>query len=181
MIDGLVEIVAGAVRCDLQNLAVGIREVDAREPAAIVRTRYRYTRIHQATLPFQLGGLGLDAERDMMRAADTPVAAQGGWANDERENVGEHELIRMVRCVEAEKFFVEADGALRIARNHSNVVKTGCDYAGSPAAWNPSSFIMRTRSRCSACVSAEIVSVIMSACSGKMRSMSSRPSVVSSA
>src|SRR5690606_29181587 len=72
-----IEVVAGAGRGDLQDLAVRIREVDAPEPAPVVGTGDGYAAVGEPALPLEQTLLGRDAEGQVMDPADAPTAPHG--------------------------------------------------------------------------------------------------------
>ena len=72
-VDGVARTLGG----DLQDLPVGVGEVDAPEVASIDRTRDPHTRVFQTALPLELGLGGGHPQGQVVDATDAPLAATG--------------------------------------------------------------------------------------------------------
>ena len=141
----LVDGEAGAVGGDLEDLTVGVLEVDALEVAALVRAGDGDAVVVEPALPPELLlGIG-DAHSDVVDSADSPGAAgglrpleegqegaggAGGVAEVEVVGVGHVEVDGLLDQAEAEDVAVEVEGALGVLRDHGDVMEALSDEWG---------------------------------------------------
>jgi hypothetical protein len=134
----LVERVAGALRGDLQDLPVGVAEVDAVEPAPVVRPAHRHAGVGQASLPLQQPVVGRHAHGHVVHPADPPAAArrvrpleEGQQRARAADGIAEVQVVRAgivevdgaLYQPQPQHVAVEVQRALRVGRHHGHVVQ----------------------------------------------------------
>src|SRR5215216_5343992 len=134
----LVDREARSFGCDLQDLPIGIAEVDALEVTARQRAGDGDAVVHQPTFPLELLGLVFYGQRNVVHTADAPGAARCGWPFEEGkqrarcslllaivEMIGARqvEIDRPLDEVEPEYVAVEDQVDPGVPRDHRDVMK----------------------------------------------------------